>query len=139
MSNFKFTEVFFGTLYDGSKVSLYTISNGKMSFSATNYGCTITSILIPSSDGKMIDCVLGCSTLEGYSGFNKVVEKGEYKILRPLIYLTKDDIYKYAYINKDIDKNPCQYVSLPSNLSKSRRKIPTEEETEHPAVPATKS
>ena len=66
MSNFKFTEVFFGTLYDGSKVSLYTISNGKMSFSATNYGCTITSILIPSSDGKMIDCVLGCSTLEGY-------------------------------------------------------------------------
>lgn len=39
------------------------------------------------------------STLEGYSGFNKVVDKENYKILRPLVYLSKDDIYKYAKDN----------------------------------------
>ena len=39
------------------------------------------------------------STLTGYSGFKMKVNKGNYCILRPLIYLTKDEIYKYANVN----------------------------------------
>lgn len=35
------------------------------------------------------------STLKGYSGFSKIVDKGNYKIIRPLINLTKDDILEF--------------------------------------------
>lgn len=35
------------------------------------------------------------STLKGYSGFSQVVEKKGYKILRPLIYYTKEDLLEY--------------------------------------------
>jgi len=57
----------FGTLFSGQKVTLFTVSNGDMSFSVTNYGCTITSIVVPSAKGKLDDVVLGYSTLEGYT------------------------------------------------------------------------
>lgn len=40
------------------------------------------------------------SSLEGYLGFKKEVKKERYCILRPLIYVTKDDIYSYAKENK---------------------------------------
>jgi len=56
----------FGVLSTGEKVSLFTVSNGHMSFSATNYGCIITSILLPNQIGKKDDVTLGFSTLEGY-------------------------------------------------------------------------
>ena len=36
----------FGMLCDGTKVNLYTVKNGNMSFSCTDYGCTITSIVL---------------------------------------------------------------------------------------------
>lgn len=39
------------------------------------------------------------STLKGYSGFSKIVDKGSYKIIRPLIILTKDEIIKFDEIN----------------------------------------
>ena len=35
------------------------------------------------------------STLKGYSGFSKVVDKGNYKIVRPLIEVTKEEIINY--------------------------------------------
>ncbi len=35
------------------------------------------------------------STLKGYSGFSRIVDKGEYKIIRPLITVTKKDLIKY--------------------------------------------
>lgn len=56
----------FGTLCDGTKVNLYTISNGKMSFSCTDYGCTLTSIVLKNKNGTSTDVLLGFSTLEGY-------------------------------------------------------------------------
>lgn len=61
----------FGMLSNGQKVDLYTVSNETMSFSVTNYGCILTSIVVPSSndserEGKKDDIVLGYSTLEGY-------------------------------------------------------------------------
>ena len=35
------------------------------------------------------------STLRGYSGFSKIVNKGSYQIVRPLIHMTKDEILSY--------------------------------------------
>lgn len=35
------------------------------------------------------------STLKGYSGFDKIVDNGSYKIVRPLVFLTKDYIEEY--------------------------------------------
>lgn len=40
------------------------------------------------------------STLKGYSGFSKIVNKGNYKIVRPLITLTKDEIIEFDKLNK---------------------------------------
>ena len=56
----------FGLLSSGEAVSLFTVSNGTMSFSATDYGCCITGILLPAAKGGYDDVVLGYSTLEGY-------------------------------------------------------------------------
>lgn len=54
----------FGILSDSSKVSLYKVSNGKMSFTVTNYGCVLTSILVPSKSGSVADIVLAPPTLD---------------------------------------------------------------------------
>jgi len=39
------------------------------------------------------------STLKGYSGFSRIVDKDNYKIVRPLITVTKDEIMKFNEIN----------------------------------------
>ncbi|MDR2897855.1 MAG: galactose mutarotase [Spirochaetaceae bacterium] len=62
----KIKERLFGVLSGGEKVRLFTISNSDMSFSVTNFGCTITSIILPSRSGRKDDITLGFSTLEGY-------------------------------------------------------------------------
>lgn len=49
------------------------------------------------------------STLKGYSGFSKAVDKGEYKILRPMISVTKEEIEKYN------EENNIKYVIDKSN------------------------
>ena len=49
------------------------------------------------------------STLKGYSGFDKVVDNGTYKVVRPLIFLTKDYIKEYD------DQNNIPYVIDKSN------------------------
>ena len=56
----------FGVLSDGTKVNLFTVKNENMSFSCTNYGCTITSIVLQDKNGRKTDVALGFSTLEGY-------------------------------------------------------------------------
>lgn len=52
------------------------------------------------------------STLGGYSGFSKVSLRTDYKIIRPLIFYTKDEIMKY------IDDNKIEYRVDKSNFSK---------------------
>lgn len=37
------------------------------------------------------------STIKGYSGISKISQRDSYKILRPLLYLTKSEIYEYAH------------------------------------------
>lgn len=59
----RITKKHFGTLSNGEKVSLYTVSNKSISFSVTDYGATITSIVLKKSK---VDVVLGYSTLDGY-------------------------------------------------------------------------
>lgn len=49
------------------------------------------------------------STLKGYSGFSRIVDKGDYKIIRPLITVTKDEILKFD------KKNGIQYAIDESN------------------------
>ena len=69
LSSYKLVE----ELYPGSfsmkikRKSFGTLSNGKMSFSVTDLGCTITSIIVPSKNGLESDVVLGYSTLDGYT------------------------------------------------------------------------
>ena len=60
----------FGVLCDGTKVHLYTVSNNRMSFSCTDYGCTLTSIVLTGKKGKTTDVLLGYSTLDGYINSN---------------------------------------------------------------------
>lgn len=50
------------------------------------------------------------STLKGYSGFQKIVDMGNYKIVRPLINHTKDEILSYA------EKNNIPYAIDKSNF-----------------------
>ena len=52
------------------------------------------------------------STLGGYSGFSKVSLRTDYKIIRPLIFYTKDEIMKY------IEDNKIEYRVDKSNFSK---------------------
>ena len=47
------------------------------------------------------------STLDGYSGFNKISKRDNYSIIRPLIFYTKDEIMEYLeekHIEYRIDK-----------------------------------
>jgi len=65
------------------------------------------------------------STLKGYAGFSKVTDLGTYKIVRPLIFHTKDEILEYNNLNKisyvldssndkdDYTRNRYRHVVLP--------------------------
>ncbi len=66
MANLTIKKDKFGVLSDGTEVNLYTVSNGAMSFSATDYGCTLTSINLPGENQKKVDVLLGFSSLEGW-------------------------------------------------------------------------
>ena len=57
----------FKTVLDGSDVSLYRIKNRKgVEVSVTNYGARIVSFLVPDSNGKIDDIVLGYNSIEDY-------------------------------------------------------------------------
>jgi len=51
------------------------------------------------------------STLSGFIGIPKISENDKYKLVRPLLYLTKEDIYKY------LEDNNINYVIDKSNES----------------------
>ena len=50
------------------------------------------------------------STLKGYSGFSKLIDMGDYKIVRPMIFVTKEEIIEYN------DKNKVPYAIDKTNL-----------------------
>jgi aldose 1-epimerase len=64
----------FGTMPDGTVVSEYTLANHHgLELSVINYGCTITSILVPDRQGQLGDVVLGFDTLEAYLSSNHYI------------------------------------------------------------------
>ena len=52
------------------------------------------------------------STLDGYSGFNKISKRDNYSIIRPLIFYTKDEIMEY------LDKKHIEYRIDKTNFDK---------------------
>ena len=55
------------------------------------------------------------STLKGYSGFSRIVDKGDYMVIRPLITVTKDEIYEFNKKNNikyaiDLSNNEDHYT-----------------------------
>ena len=53
--------------FEGEKVDLYTLQNSNgMLVKITNYGATVTSILIPDSKKELKEIACGFDTLEGY-------------------------------------------------------------------------
>ena len=56
----------FGVLGDGTKLNLFTVKNDNMSFSCTDYGATITSIVLNNDDGTKTDVLLGYSTADKF-------------------------------------------------------------------------
>ena len=57
----------FGTIPSGETATLYTISNGHITASVTDYGATLVSLLVPDSRGNVADVVLGCDDAAGYA------------------------------------------------------------------------
>lgn len=61
----------FGTLTDGTKIDLYTLTNKNgMSVSITNYGGIIVSLNVPDRNGKVEDVVLGYDSIKYYEANN---------------------------------------------------------------------
>ncbi|MCR4740544.1 MAG: galactose mutarotase [Lachnospiraceae bacterium] len=56
----------FGKTKDGKVISLYTISNGRVTVSVTDYGANVVSILAPNDRGEVKDVVLGYDKAEDY-------------------------------------------------------------------------
>jgi aldose 1-epimerase len=54
-------------VFENKEVNKFSIvqENG-LAFSCINYGATITNILVPDKDGKLVDVVLGFDNLDGY-------------------------------------------------------------------------
>jgi aldose 1-epimerase len=57
----------FGALPDGTKVSLYTLTNSQgVTMKVMNYGGIITSLIVPDVNNIFEDVVLGYDSLDGY-------------------------------------------------------------------------
>ena len=57
----------FGTTTDGKQVDLFTLKNRNgVVAKVTNYGCILTSLLVPDKDGNLEDVVLGFDDLQSY-------------------------------------------------------------------------
>lgn len=59
-------EQIFGVMADGKCVKIYTISNENCSFSAIDYGCCLTSLIVPDKNGNKDDIIVGFPTFQGY-------------------------------------------------------------------------
>jgi aldose 1-epimerase len=58
----------FGALEDGSKVSIYTLTNAAgAEAKITNYGARVVSLKVPDKEGKLRDVVLGYDDLASYA------------------------------------------------------------------------
>ncbi len=63
----KISKNYFGSLSDGRTASVYTVSNGRMSFSASDYGCAVTGITVKDRNGCDVDVVVCPPTFTGFA------------------------------------------------------------------------
>lgn len=57
----------FGKMTDGTEAQLFTLTNAHgLKATITNYGGTLTSLLVPDKNGKLGDVVLGFDNVSGY-------------------------------------------------------------------------
>ena len=57
----------FGKMTDGTEAQLFTLTNTHgLKATITNYGGTLTSLLVPDKNGRLSDVVLGFDNLSGY-------------------------------------------------------------------------
>jgi aldose 1-epimerase len=56
----------FGTLSDGTPVTLFTLRHGALEAQFINYGARLTSLKIPDAQGKLADITTGYDTLDLY-------------------------------------------------------------------------
>ncbi|WP_186753747.1 aldose epimerase family protein [Echinicola salinicaeni] len=69
MNSVKIEKTLFGQTSNGEEVSLFTLSNDNgMKASITDYGVTLTHLIVPDRDGKGTDVVLGFDSIEEYEG-----------------------------------------------------------------------
>ncbi|MDO7847818.1 aldose epimerase family protein [Hymenobacter sp. M29] len=72
------TSASFGKTTDGTEVQLFTLANANgVKATITNYGGTLTSLLVPDKDGKMGDVILGFDNVSGYQS-PEFVKAGPY-------------------------------------------------------------
>jgi aldose 1-epimerase len=72
------TSASFGKTTDGTEVQLFTLANANgVRATITNYGGTLTSLLVPDKDGKMGDVILGFDNVSGYQS-PEFVKAGPY-------------------------------------------------------------
>ncbi|MBG8553660.1 aldose epimerase family protein [Hymenobacter guriensis] len=72
------TATSFGHLPDGTEAKLYTLTNAHgLKATITNYGGTLTSLLVPDKDGKLGDVVLGFDNVGGYTSA-QYLQEGPY-------------------------------------------------------------
>ena len=61
------TAASFGKTTDGTEVQLFTLTNASgAKATISNFGGTLTSLLVPDKDGKMGDVILGFDNVSGY-------------------------------------------------------------------------
>lgn len=60
------TKKSFGTLSDGQKTSIYTISCGNLSAEISDYGATLVRLWAPDQNGELADVILGYKDAKGY-------------------------------------------------------------------------
>ena len=118
MGSLKIKKSKFGTLSDGSRIHIYTVSNGRMSFSATDFGCTLTSIMLPKKNGLHTDILLGYSTLDGFIGdnacFGALIGRFANRISNGCFTMDK----KY-----ELDKNDCGRNCLHGGYDRWEKKV----------------
>ena len=56
----------FGTLPNGTPVTLYTVQNGELAASFLDYGARLVSLWVPDRAGRLGNVVLGYETLDAY-------------------------------------------------------------------------
>ena len=57
----------FGTTPSGKEATLYSITNGTLTATVTDFGATLVSLLVPDAQGNVADVVLGCDDAMGYA------------------------------------------------------------------------